>query len=147
MSVLPMRNQQPNYTLAILGPLSLSPGCRCLIQTLIWIIIPQEIQPLLLSPHSVCLFVPPICVNSACLFCVCVACPRWWRGHVAQALPCGSCLMSSWIHILHLCFTIYIFVIIIVWIVILLLIYSVDATIVYCMSVYPGRGILLCCSS
>ncbi len=46
---------------------SLSPGCWCLIQTLIWIIVPQEIQPFLFSPslpslHVIMSFSLPPCV-------------------------------------------------------------------------------------
>lgn len=73
-----------------------------------------------------------------CLFCVCVACSSsrspWLRGHVVQVHLSGdsqSCLTSSQIHSVYLCFTIYthisVFVIDICWH-LFLLIYSVHMT-------------------
>ncbi len=53
----------PSLSLAFSSSSSLSPGCRCLIQTWIWIIVPQEIQPLLLAPQFVCYHVS-FCVNA-----------------------------------------------------------------------------------
>lgn len=88
-----------------------------------------------------------------CLFCVCVACSSsrspWLRGHVVQVHLSGdsqSCLTSSQIHSLYLCFTVYtqisVFVIDICWH-LFLLIYSVHMT---SIESWPEEY-LSCCSS
>ncbi len=94
-------------------------------------------------------YVPPICVNAvlaSSVFVCSVLFPGLYGGEKVVGLRSyevgdnWSCSVSSWIHSLHLCFIIYIFVTVIVYTVI----FFVDLFCthdIYCKSVRPGRGI------